>query len=199
MQAEIVAGCSDGRIYAWEKDGTDVKGWPRNLTYEFGSAASICDLDGDGHVDLVIGGYDALVHVFEINAPYNKSTMEWPKLHHDIYNSNLYRGPSRSDVPPVGPTVPAALTLMCYPSPAISSVHVWLGVPSIDAGKVSVEVYDVRGRLVRQVADRVFEPGFHDVQWNGADANGQHVASGIYFVKVSQMGDNLSRKIVLVR
>jgi hypothetical protein len=125
--------------------------------------------------------------------------MEWPKLHHDTFNSNLYHGPSRSEVPPVEPAVPAELVVSCYPSPARSSVHLRLGIPSEGAGKVSIEIYDVRGRLIKQVADKILEPGFHDLEWNGDDAAGRHVASGIYFVKVFQPHDSLSRKIVLVR
>lgn len=201
LQPDIVIGCTDGRIYAWHKDGTPVKGWPRNAIYEFQATPMICDLDKDGKVDLLMSGSDALVHAFDISATYNKGTMEWPKSNHDLVNSNLYGGPSRSDVPPVGPgEVPGALTAVCYPSPAFSSVSVRLGVPSAAAAeKIVVDVYDVRGRLVRRVMDQAAEPGFLDVQWNGTDGGNRRVSSGIYFIKVSSRGESLDRKVVLVR
>jgi hypothetical protein len=200
-QADIVAGSTDGRIYAWHKDGTSVKGWPRNFVYEFYSTPAICDLDKDGRVDLVVSGNDGRVHAFDISTPYNKGTMEWPKIHHDLYNSNLYRGPSRSDVPPVRPEhIPLKLAISCYPSPSMGSLHMRLGVPSAQSvERVLVEVFDVRGRLVKHVADKMLEPGYHDIEWNGTDSGGERVTSGIYFVRVLRKGEGLSQKVVLVR
>jgi len=201
-QADVLIGCTNGRLYAWHKDGTPLKGWPRTFNgYEFMSSPSICDLDKDGLADVVMGGFDGLVHTFDLNATYNKRTMEWPKLHHDLLNSNLYGGPSRSDVPPVDPgLVPAELVLTCYPSPAVGPVHLRLGIPSSDVGEnVSVDVFDVRGRLVSRVVDGPLEPGFHDLAWNGKDDRGQRVASGIYFVAVERKDASLNRKVVVVR
>jgi hypothetical protein len=200
-QVDIIACSTDGRIYAWHKDGTQVKGWPRNYLYELYTSPTICDLDKDGLVDMVVTCYDGLVHAFDINATYNKRTMEWPKLHHDLQNSNLYAGPARSDVPPVDPDlVPRELMVACYPSPALGSVHVRLGIPASQPGqKVSVDIFDVRGRLVRQVAGGILEPGFHDIEWNGKDARDERVSSGIYFVRVSRKDLSTSEKVVVVR
>jgi len=200
-QADIVAGSTNGRVYAWHKDGTQVKGWPRNFLYEIYTSPTICDLDKDGGVDLLVTCYDGLVHAFDVNATYNKRTMEWPKLHHDLLNSNLYGGPARSDVPPGDPDlVPRELVVSCYPSPALGSVHVRLGIPSSQLGqKVSVDIFDVRGRLVRQVTDGILEPGFHDIEWNGRDARDERVSSGIYFVRVSRKDLSMSAKFVVVR
>jgi hypothetical protein len=201
LQAEIVVGSSDGKIYAWKKDGTRVHGWPRDLTYEFSSTPELCDLDKDGGVDILISGYDGMVHAFDIGAPYSKGTMEWPKAHHDNCNSNLYRGPSRSDVtPPADPTeAPRQLALSASPSPAASSVRLRLGVPSSASGRATVEVYDVRGRLVKRLLDAPLEAGYHDLEWAGADQRDRPASSGIYFVRVSIATESVSRKIVLVR
>ncbi|MFZ1947581.1 MAG: C25 family cysteine peptidase [bacterium] len=201
LQAEIVVGASDGRIFAWNKDGTRVNGWPRDLVYEFCSTPELCDLDKDGGVDVLISGSDGMVHAFDVGAPYSRGTMEWPKAHHDNYNSNLYRGPARSDVtPPDEPTeAPRELVLSCSPSPAASSVRLRLGVPSSASGRATVEVYDVRGRLVKRVLDAVTEAGYHDLEWTGSDQHNRPASSGIYFVRVSVARETVSSKIVLVR
>jgi flagellar hook assembly protein FlgD len=96
--------------------------------------------------------------------------------------------------------VPSDLVVTCYPSPAPASVHVRLGIPSSHLGeRVSVDVFDVRGRLVRQVAGGPLEPGFHDIEWNGRDNRDRRVSSGIYFITVSRKDESLSQKIVVVR
>ncbi|MBI5711294.1 MAG: hypothetical protein HZC42_13500 [Candidatus Eisenbacteria bacterium] len=50
--------------------------------------------------------------------------------------------------------------------------------------RVQVKVYDVSGRLVRNLADRTFSPGVHDLVWDGSNDAGQQVARGVYFTQV---------------
>ena len=63
-------------------------------------------------------------------------------------------------------------------------VTVRFGVPS--QGRVQVMLFDVSGRRVRQLADRVFPAGEQVLQWNGTDDAGTKVARGVYFVRSSQ-------------
>jgi flagellar hook assembly protein FlgD len=63
---------------------------------------------------------------------------------------------------------------------------------------VQVAVYDVAGRKVRTLADRVFSPGEHTLTWDGTDDDGRGVARGVYFVRSSTQKD-ASRIIVLQR
>jgi hypothetical protein len=64
------------------------------------------------------------------------------------------------------------------------------------AGRVQVSIYDVTGRKVRNLADRVFPAGEHSIQWDGSDDNGGKVARGVYFVRSSVQKD-AGRIIVL--
>ena len=64
------------------------------------------------------------------------------------------------------------------------------------AGRVQVSIYDVTGRKVRNLADRVFPAGEHSIQWDGSDDNGSKVARGVYFVRSSVQKD-AGRIIVL--
>jgi hypothetical protein len=64
------------------------------------------------------------------------------------------------------------------------------------AGKVQVTIYDVSGRKVRELANRVFPAGEHSLQWDGTDDAGQKVARGVYFVRSSVQKD-AGRIIVL--
>ncbi len=51
-------------------------------------------------------------------------------------------------------------------------------------GTAEVRVYDVRGGLVREIANGEFAPGRHPITWDGTLGNGHAAGSGIYFVQV---------------
>jgi hypothetical protein len=63
-------------------------------------------------------------------------------------------------------------------------------------GRVQVAIYDVSGRRVRLLADRVFPAGEHELRWDGTNDGGQSVARGVYFVKSSSHSGS-GRVIVL--
>ncbi len=65
---EIVVGGMDGRVYAWEADGSAVAGWPVELSDADGvslgarivSSPAVGDLDGDGADEVVIGASEVV-------------------------------------------------------------------------------------------------------------------------------------------
>ena len=52
-------------------------------------------------------------------------------------------------------------------------------------GHIELSVFDVRGRLVRSVVNRVLSPGTHTLTWDGRSTNGHSVSAGVYFVRLS--------------
>lgn len=64
---------------------------------------------------------------------------------------------------------------------------------------VTVAVYDANGRLVRTLVDEVRHAGVHDVPWDGRDARGQSVSSGVYFYRMTAGGISESRKMTLLK
>lgn len=60
--------------------------------------------------------------------------------------------------------------------------------------RVTVEIYDVAGRLVTRLVDRVQSAGDHAVEWN---ATGK--ASGTYFYRLAAGGVTETRKLVLLK
>jgi hypothetical protein len=66
------------------------------------------------------------------------------------------------------------------------------------AGRVQVNVYDVAGRKVRTLADRIFPAGEQELRWDGTDDAGNKVGRGVYFVR-SSVQKGTGRIIVLNR
>jgi hypothetical protein len=50
--------------------------------------------------------------------------------------------------------------------------------------RVEIKVYDVAGREVRELANRAFKAGEHDIVWDGTDNSGRPLARGVYFSRL---------------
>ena len=86
-----------------------------------------------------------------------------------------------------------------FPNPFNPTVQWTLSVPDPGARKVTVAVYDVRGRLVRVLADRAFAPGRHVLRWDGRDGTGRSLPSGVYMIR-AQLGNEVRvQKVTLAR
>ena len=68
------------------------------------------------------------------------------------------------------------------PNPFRPMTTIRFGLPS--SVHVELAVYDVSGRRVAVLADRVLEPGDHEVTWRGTDARGEQVSPGIYLARL---------------
>lgn len=68
-----------------------------------------------------------------------------------------------------------------------------------EKGRARVAVYDLGGRLVRELADRVFPAGPSALVWDGANGNGRDAASGVYFIRLEAADRTLSKKMLLLR
>ena len=72
-----------------------------------------------------------------------------------------------------------------------------VGLPA--AGKLTLRVYDLQGRLVRTVAEREFAAGWHDLNWNALTSSGRPAAAGAYFARGEWNGKTVSRKFTLLK
>jgi hypothetical protein len=62
-------------------------------------------------------------------------------------------------------------------------------------GRVTLRLYDVAGRLVRELVHGEFAAGLRSQHWDGRDAGGRRVAAGVYFVQVSAFDHARTRRI----
>ena len=63
-----------------------------------------------------------------------------------------------------------------------------------DAAGVSLTVYDVLGRRVRQLWQGPLGAGAHRFTWDGRDEAGRGVAAGVYIYKVEADGQIEAKK-----
>jgi len=65
--------------------------------------------------------------------------------------------------------------------------------------QVRLQVFDLRGRLVRTLVDQRLGAGHHRVQWTGADDRGQELASGVYIYRLEAGTFRQTRRMTLAR
>jgi len=101
-----------------------------------------------------------------------------------------------TDVPGVVPPRELALSAPA-PNPLRGSCTMRLALPR--EARVSFAVYDQQGRCVRTLLAGVLPGGEHPMTWDGRDAGGRDVASGIYFVRLDCEGRTFTRRIAALR
>lgn len=69
----------------------------------------------------------------------------------------------------------------------------------VPGGRVAIDLYNVRGQLVKSLVAGLATPGRHTVSWDGTDFGGGPVATGVYFVAMEAMGFRGTRKLVLLK
>lgn len=67
------------------------------------------------------------------------------------------------------------------------------------SGTVRLSVYDITGRLVRDLVRGVKAEGPHIATWDGTNLDGEPVASGVYFCVLEADGTTTRRKIAVLR
>jgi hypothetical protein len=84
-----------------------------------------------------------------------------------------------------------------YPNPFNPETIVEFALPT--TGEVSLNIYNVAGQLVRTLVSGTTAAGYYQIRWDGRDANGSDVSSGVYFYKINTRDFSETRKMLLVK
>ena len=92
---------------------------------------------------------------------------------------------------------PQALPISNRPNPFNPSTTISFTLPS--SGQTSLTVYDITGRKVRELLSGSLPAGAHTAVWDGKDARGIAVSSGVYIARLSAGKFTATGKMLLVR
>lgn len=90
-----------------------------------------------------------------------------------------------------------AVFLESYPNPFASNATISIRLNK--KTKVNVKIYDQCGRLVRTLYDDVMDTGCGEITWDGCDAQGRELSSGVYFCRLTSEAAALTKKLILLR
>jgi hypothetical protein len=79
-----------------------------------------------------------------------------------------------------------------FPNPFNPVTRIEFGMPT--PGSVRLDVFNVKGELVANLANGTYGTGFHTVEWNAAG-----MSSGIYFYRLVTPNEVLTKKMILLR
>jgi hypothetical protein len=92
---------------------------------------------------------------------------------------------------------PATLLMQNAPNPFAAATTIAFQL----AGEqpVSVKIFDAAGRLVQTLADGIHAAGLHRLGWDGANAAGQRVPSGVYYCRLQTADGRHTKSMMLLR
>lgn len=93
-------------------------------------------------------------------------------------------------------SIPLSKRLLVAPNPFRPQTVVRYRVPV--EGHVRMDVYDVTGRPVLNLVDRVLSVGDHSITWDGRNRAGQRLTPGVYMVHIQGGGPAETSKIVML-
>ena len=85
------------------------------------------------------------------------------------------------------------------PNPFNPQTTIRYSVPTGYSDHVRLNVYDIRGALVRTLVDHVHAPGVYSVVWNGTDMTGSGISSGVYIYQLEANNFVDTHKMIFVR
>jgi len=66
-------------------------------------------------------------------------------------------------------------------------------------GSVKINVYDITGREVMTLLNKIAKTGSYSLKWNGRTTEKRNLPGGVYFIRLEALGNPVTRKVILLR
>ena len=84
-----------------------------------------------------------------------------------------------------------------YPNPF--NPETTIAFSTKESGRVSLDIYNIKGQKVRTLLNDHRDAGSHKVVWDGKDDNGKSVASGVFFYRMKSGKYSSTKKMILMK
>ncbi len=86
-----------------------------------------------------------------------------------------------------------------YPNPFNAGTTIRFNIPTQKDANVTLQVFDIQGRLIRTLAKGNIGSGLHTFQWDGTGQNGRIAPSGIYFYRLTAGDFQETKRMVMIK
>jgi len=69
----------------------------------------------------------------------------------------------------------------------------------VNPGQVSLEIFNLKGQLIKTLVNDVLPAGEHNFIWNGKDKDEKNVASGVYLYTLKTQNSSIQKKAILLK
>ena len=84
-----------------------------------------------------------------------------------------------------------------YPNPFNPTTTISFSLK--EAGFVSINIFNMKGQLVKTLVNENLDAAYHNVVWNGKDNRNKTASSGIYFYKMRSSNYTSTKKMILMK
>ncbi len=85
-----------------------------------------------------------------------------------------------------------------YPNPFNPTTNIYFTL--IKACNVNIEIFNIKGRIVKKLINNNMDIGYHSILWDGTSDNNKQISSGIYFYKIIVNGETKTlQKCILLK
>ncbi|MCD6374750.1 MAG: S8 family peptidase [Caldisericaceae bacterium] len=157
---------------------------PIYLPWAINRSISLTDLDGDGDVEAIVTGNEQLV-VLDLPDSIDGQQAWSTYLANERRTSYFEIDSTQTTGLDDNQTMPLNFVVKAFPNPFNSTVKIRIsGERLLKGEKVSVKIYDIRGRLITTLKEGIIKSNSLHLTWHGQNRNGLPVSSGLYFIKV---------------
>lgn len=128
-------------------------------------------------------------HVYVIKGVYSPGGLSMPSEPIEIIVNN---GVSNEN-----DTQELIVSKSSYPNPFSQTSAI--DIQAKRAQHIQVAIYNLKGQLIKTLADETFAQGMHNISWDGRDQNGNKCSNGVYFYKVVTPKKTFSSKTILIK
>jgi hypothetical protein len=84
-----------------------------------------------------------------------------------------------------------------YPNPFNPNTTIRFNVSTPQ--EIHLDIIDLNGKIINTlIRSRKIEAGVHEIQWNGKNKNGKEIPSGIYFSRLANNSNIITKKMILL-
>ncbi|MCB5271523.1 MAG: choice-of-anchor J domain-containing protein [Candidatus Cloacimonetes bacterium] len=120
-----------------------------------------------------------------------------------LTGESTYHGPLMVTISAQGeeiaiPEIPVETKLFsAFPNPFNPSTNLRYSMK--EAGDVRIDVYNLKGQLLKSFNNSHNQAGYYQVSWDGHDANGRLVGTGVYFYRMSSGNYSSTKKMIMAK
>ncbi|MCF7794173.1 MAG: hypothetical protein K9N09_09995 [Candidatus Cloacimonetes bacterium] len=148
--------------------------------------------------------YSPCIDAGTLNLPYGVELPQYdlagnPRIYGDTIDMGAYEwqgvGIEEPEIPQISPL---KTNISNYPNPFNPSTTIKLDL--VDAGKIELAIYNIKGQKVKTLLDCTTAPGTYECNWNGKDSTNKSVSTGEYFAKLKIDGEEVEvKKMILLK